>query len=255
MDDIQTQDMQTQDTGADSQEAVVEEGALDSTTEKTAKTYSDTELADIVKREVDRATARTAKKVQKDWENRPEVQFFKKAGIDPNEALSRWEAQQAQAYVEQGVDPAIAQQMAAIQAQTLQAQQGLLDTRLDVEEARLGAQLEKDGLAQDWSEIRDDVRDFARKTGLGLEQALYAVAGPKLLQKIRSNTEAATLARVRERAGRGVESAEGGGGLEKLGLSAEELAFARETGFDPKEYAALKNTSDLDSYLKLKSRK
>ncbi len=209
--------------------------------------------------EVDRVVTerlnRERKKWQKEIDSRPEVQFFKKAGIDPSDALNRWEAQQTQAYVDQGVDPAIAQQMAAIQAQTLQAQQGLLDTRLDVEETRLGSQLEKDGLAQDWTEIRDDVRDFARKTGLGLEQALYAVAGPKLLQKIRSNTETATLARVKERAQRGVESAEGGGELEKLGLSAEELAFARGSGYDLKEYAALKNASDLDSYLKLKSRK
>ena len=210
---------------------------------------------DEVDRVVTERLNRERKKWQKEIDSRPEVQFFKKAGIDPSDALSRWEAQQTQAYVDQGVDPAIAQQMAAIQAQTLQAKQGLFDTRLDVEEARLGSQLEKDGLAQDWTEIRDDVRDFARKTGLGLEQALYAVAGPKLMQKIRSNTETATLARVQERAKRGVESAEGGGELEKLGLSTEELAFARGSGYDPKEYAALKNASDLDSYLKLKSRK
>lgn len=208
-----------------------------------------------IDRVVSERLARAERKWQKDLESRPEVQFFKKAGIDPATALVQWEAQATQAYEAQGLDPAIAQRLAHQQAMEQKNSQTMADMRLDIEETKLESKFEKKGLLQDFEEHKDEARDLARATGMPLERAYLAVRGDEVLTRVEKDTEQRVLNRAKERAGRGVESAEGGGEIEKLGLSAEELAFARGSGFDPKEYAALKNATDLDSYNKLKTRK
>ncbi len=236
----------TGDTGSDTTDGADGEqtgnGGPDKTPEK-----------QLTQAEVDRIIQDRLARAERKWrEKDPANQFFKKTGVDPQLAMQAWEAQQQQRLQEQGYDPVMAQQIAHQQAITLQTQQGLASVRMDVEEARLLPDLEKHGLAQDFEEVRDEAKDLASRSGLSLREAYFALRGPEALSRVSTNAEQRALARAKERQTKGVDSVEGGGELERLGLSREEIAAAQRLGMDPKRAAVLLQVKNLDDFRKLK---
>jgi hypothetical protein len=144
------------------------------------------------------------------------------------------------------IDPALLQ----TQALAKNAAQATLETRRMVEEQAI----KTNPLYADFEQVKDQVRQYADQTGLSLEQAYWAVNGASRAKAIQQEAEQRALANVNRNRGLGAEG-DGAAEFSKLGLSAEEIAFAQATGTDPKRFAALKNATDLDSYRKLKQQK
>jgi hypothetical protein len=169
-------------------------------------------------------------------------------------------SQQLAAYEQQlvsrqvGVPPQILGQLDATQREALKAREESLNIRLDLEEERLKNSPLYADLKED-QEVRQAVREYAKRNGVSLEQAYWAVQGPKRVEQIKRETEQRVLADLKAKAAYGGVMGDSSEEIQKLGLTPEELSAARAMGMDPKEYAALKNVDNIEAYRSLKKKK
>lgn len=99
----------------------------------------------------------------------------------------------------------------------------------------------------------NELVSFANQRGLTLKEAYWQLYGEKRAQEIQREVEQRVLEGVRVRSSLGAEG-DSVAELEKLGLGPDEIAFAKAQGMNPKDYAALKNVKDLDSFRALKKK-
>lgn len=155
---------------------------------------------------------------------------------------------QIRAYIRQysqqaNVNPNVDPQLAETQRLAHTAGQTALETRRMVEEQIL----KQNPLYSDYDLVKDKVVEYADRYGLSLEQAYWAVNGANRAANIQKEVEQRTLARIKERDGLGAEG-DGAAEYKKLGLSAEEIQFAKASGMTPEEYAKMKNIKTLDEF-------
>lgn len=180
---------------------------------------------------------------------------------------SAWKALENKGYIRRGATPeevieALEQaqidelaETNPVEAARLEAQRmakaEALDVRIDAAAERLA---EKDPLFAELADpdVLESLRPMARMLGGDVKSAYLAKFGDAYAKRLAKQTEAKAMARLAEKSSRKVESGDGGGEAEKLGLNADELAVARMMGMDPKEYKALKEATDFGKYQKMK---
>lgn len=152
---------------------------------------------------------------------------------------------------QQGIPPQLLQTINSTNAELDKLKAKAAESQLDVEEATL-CQNPVYGDAMKKPEVKKEVREFATKTGVSLEQAFWATQGSKHVQQIERDTEQRIKTSMSEAAARGGVLMENPQEAEALGLTAIELAYCRDSGTDPKRYAALKNNNSIEGYRKWK---
>lgn len=182
-------------------------------------------------------------------------QLEKLTGLDVNTINQQLSAYAQQIVAHQtGIPPQLSSQLDATQREALKAREENLNIRLDLEEERLkNNPLYAD--LKDNQEVRQAVRDYAKKMGVSLEQAYWAVQGSKRVEQVQRETEQRVLAELQAKAAYGGVMGDSSQEIRDLGLTPDEIGAARLLGMDPKEYAALKKAEDLDAYRSLKSKK
>jgi hypothetical protein len=143
-------------------------------------------------------------------------------------------------------DPVVLQ----AQQTALTAGRVALETRRMLEEQAL----KTDPTYADFDQVKDQVREFADRTGMTLSEAYWAVNGANRAKAIQQEAEQRALANIQKRQGLGAEG-DGGADLKSLGLSAEQVQFAKMAGMDPKHFAEMKQVRGLDEYRALKAKK
>lgn len=102
------------------------------------------------------------------------------------------------------------------------------------------------------TELKENVMQVADAAGISVKDAYWQLHGEAKATSIQKDTEQRVLANVKARSGLGAESdLSTTEELQKLNLTAEEIAFAQKSGMDVKRYAALKGVHTLDDYERL----
>jgi len=136
-------------------------------------------------------------------------------------------------------------QMNNLQQTTQAAAQVALETRRMLEEEKL----KQDSLFSDYDDVKDEVRDFADKTGVDLRQAYLAVKGEDKINEVKEKTEKQVVANLESKGGLGAEEDGVKEEMEKYDLSEEEMELAKMAGMSAEEFASMRDAHNLDDYL------
>jgi hypothetical protein len=129
-----------------------------------------------------------------------------------------------------------------------------LKLRLDIEEKDLKANPTYSTALSD-AKVLGSVREYAQKMDCTMEQAFWATQGSTHVQQMQRETEQRILNQYKENLSRGPIFTDQTDEIKSLGLSPTELAYCQERGQDPVEYAALKNSNNIEGYRKFKKSK
>ncbi len=135
-----------------------------------------------------------------------------------------------------GVSPEIAKQIQESQLAAQQAKDQADAMKYQYEEI----QLQQNPLYEGYEEVKDEVREFAAKTGVTLEQGYWALHGTTLAQKQAKQAKDTTVANQRYRKDRGGVESEGGGTVPETpgaSLNKAQVRMAKKIGMSPDEYA------------------
>ena len=127
------------------------------------------------------------------------------------------------------------------------AGQVALETRREMEVYQLRQNPVYQPILDD-EEKREELIQHANRRGLSLKEAFWQLYGEEVAQRLARDAERRALENARKRAALTAESDDAVQELQKLGLTPEEVEFARRIGMDPKEYAILKEATTLDQY-------
>lgn len=146
-----------------------------------------------------------------------------------------------------GIPPQVYQEIVKSNQRMSTLEQDNLRYKLDAEEAKMllnpaYADMKKE-------EVNAEVKDFASKTGITLEQAFWATQGSKGTAQMEREIEQRIMASIESKAGKSGILKDTGSGFEgNSGLSDEELAFVTAMGGDPDRYAAAKGAGNIEEY-------
>lgn len=153
-----------------------------------------------------------------------------------------------------GVNPQLYQSMITNQNEIKALREDNQRTKMDFEETTLKSNPVYGPAFADES-TRTEIRDFAVKTGVTLEQAFWATQGTKRASQIESDTEKRVKASLLDAQARGGIINDTTSAPTDLGLTAQELAYCKETDTDPEDYAAAKNSNSIEAYRAHKKKK
>lgn len=165
-------------------------------------------------------------------------------------------------FKQQGVQqtPAVSPQDVATQA-ALKAQEVAREASLSVEEANLLAKADYADVAKD-SELRQKLKEYAKKNEVSLETAFWALQGPEKAAKIRDEVKQQTIDEMKAKIARGgsLDDNVSTAGSETK-LSGEEREAARFMRIGDNEFSELnRDTGDdgtrynIDDYLRYKEK-
>jgi len=238
--------------------ATVDMGAGQSTSSTPDKVYTQAQVESMIKTRI----AEAKESVQKQYGDHDKykslaTRLAAMTGNTVDNIEAELEKLEAEAVSKQtGISPQVYQEIKAQQSQLTQLQKDNINFRLDAEEAKLmNNPAYKDGLNKE--EIRNEVRDFAEKTGLSVEQAYWATQGVKGTQQMERDIEQRILASINNKTGKGGVISDSGGAPSdpNFGLTAEEVAFFTERGDDLEEMAILKGSNGIEAHRAYKKAK
>lgn len=244
----QTSQTQTSQTQTTNQAGAANAGQQSGQAEKT---FTQADLDRIVKERLDRESKKHSP--YKDaYEAMMEAGLIDKESFaspaDVINYIKQAQVQTAKTKAEQTGDTAEFAKLTAQNAAKAEA----LDVRIDFAAESLA---EKDPLYADVLDHMDEVRPIARLFGGDVKKAYRALFGDELAKKQSAAMEAKILADLEAKKGRGVESGDAGGEGAALGLTAEEIKFAKAIyGMTPQEWAAFKKTDNYGDYQKMKKK-
>lgn len=151
-----------------------------------------------------------------------------------------------------GLPPQAHQEINMAKQAAIQAYQQNLDLRLAIEEQNM----KRDPVYADLKgELREAAYAYARRAGVSLTQAYWAVNGPAKAKQLEREIEQRILANQKHRDESGVVTGDSAEEAKSLGLTMEQIQAAKLLGMTPAEYAAFAKVDNLESYRKFKKDK
>lgn len=226
-------------------------------TPSTGKTFTQAEVENLIKARVAQAQQSASEKY-KDYDRYSNVvQRISKLTNQPVEHIERQLEQMELQYNARsaGMPPQLFQHLSQQSAETAKLKKDYANIQLELQETQLAsnptyAQAFKD------PETKAQIREFAEKAGVTLEQAYWATVGPQMLSQTEREIEARVINNLKTRLGpENVILNEESSEITSLGLTKEEIAYCRESGQDPEEYAFLKNNNSIQAFRNRKKKK
>lgn len=157
------------------------------------------------------------------------------AGVSDLETFQKQlDALEAQKHIDQGVDPAYAQMLVTQQRQLAEMQRTLNRQKYDVQVT----QLKSNPFFADIDDVREEVEEFADRSGLTLEQAYMAVRGPQRMKDFETQVTQRVLNNQQKKQSKKLDTSNSGQPKTqpKVKLSADELAVAKAADMTAEEY-------------------
>jgi len=145
-----------------------------------------------------------------------------------------------------GMHPVVYQQLNQGAREIESMREENLNIRMDLEESKLMNDPMYSSLKD--KTVNDTVREYARKTGATMEQSFWATQGATTMKQRELEMEQRIKTNLQNQMGHGNIMTEMTEEVKGLGLTADELAYCRQTGKDPADYAAMKNMNSIDAY-------
>jgi hypothetical protein len=153
-----------------------------------------------------------------------------------------------------GLPPQVYNQLTQTNNEVKKVKEDNLNMRLSMEETQLKTDPVYASALSDATTL-NNVREYAKKMDCSMEQAFWATQGPNQVKQMQREMEQRIKSQYQDKLSRGNILTDVTDEVKSLGLSPTELSFCQERGFDPAEYAALKNSNDIESYRKHKNSK
>lgn len=237
---------------------IPEGGQSPSPTPQGDKTFTQAQVESMIKARIAEAKKSTETQYG-DYEKNKAIlnRIAQMSGITTEALEQQLEVIEAEAVAKQtGISPQVYQAVKAQQSQIDKLNQDATNYKLDAQEATLKANpLYKDAFSDE--DTRGEIRSFAIKTGVTLEQAFWATQGSKGTEQMERDIEQRILTNIQNKMGKGNILSDGGGAVvdKNFGLSPEEVAFYTAQGEDLEDMAALKNMNNIDQFREHKAKK
>lgn len=153
-----------------------------------------------------------------------------------------------------GLPPQVFQEIVNTQNEVKTLKEENQKTKLDNEENALKANPTY-ATAFGNEESRKEIREFATKTGVSLEQAFWATQGSKQAGQMERDIEQRIMTKLKNNQALGGVINDTSTGATDLGLTPEELAYCRATNMAPEDYAALRGANSITAYRAYKAKR
>lgn len=183
--------------------------------------------------------------------------LIKLSGLTEEQFFKQLEQVELQQQAQQmGVSPEIARQIQESQRAAEMARQQALEMKYAIEEQQL---IQNPMYKEVYDKVKDEIREFANKTGTSLEQALWAIKGKELAEYQTKMTEHRVQHNYQYKQQRNTVENEGGAKTPNnpgASLSDYERRIAQEMGMSPDEYALYANEDfDYDKIMEMQRKR
>ena len=196
---------------------------------------------------------------RKKWQQRLKDQekFVKAAqkltsatGKDIDSLLSEMDQIETQKHIESGMNESQAKAYVAMQRQ-------IEDMKLQQNKQKYDAEfseLKTNSFYSDAESYRDDLENFANRTGLNIKQAYNALYGDLKIADMERSIEQRILNNLQKKQNKAIDTTPTANvtAKPKINLTSDQIELAKMAGMTPQEYYNMLHTKSLDKYQKLK---
>lgn len=174
------------------------------------------------------------------------------SGTSLDALYDQMEQMEVQRHIDQGVNPQMAEAFVRGQKEISDAKKLLNKQTMDLEIKNL----KSDPFFSDVDDYREELEEYADRTGLTIEQTYMAIRGKERVKEMQTEIEQRTLNNINKKQSKKLDTTTNGEGKTKtkVKLSKEQLDMAKAAKMTPQEYYAMTKIENADQYKKMKNK-